>query len=326
MSLQLKQQIFEEIEQNDTIVISRHKRPDGDAIGSSNGLAELIKATWPHKKVYVVNEDTSDYLAFLNANHDEIADDVYQNALAIVTDTANMDRISNSKIRLAKKLIKIDHHIDISHYGDISWVESWRSSACEMIADFYNTFKDRFVLNQRAATFIYTGMVTDSGRFRYETVTGETLRLASLFLDQKINTDYIFANLYLVDFDYYKFQAHLYKKMKITEHGVAYLHVDKAMKEKFGLTNEQASEAVSSMNSIKGCIAWIAFIDSDDGTIRVRLRSRFMYINELAEKYGGGGHECTCGATLTSKSQIKKLVADADAMVKNYKETHEGWL
>ena len=114
--------------------------------------------------------------------------------------------------------------------------------------------------------------------------------------------------------------------MKITPSGVAYLHVDKKMQQQFNLTTEQASEAVSFMNSIKGSIAWLAFIDMPDGTIRVRLRSRFMQINALAEKYGGGGHQCTCGATLKHKKQIDLLVADADQMVAEYKSTHEGWL
>ena len=70
----------------------------------------------------------------------------------------------------------------------------------------------------------------------------------------------------------------------------------------------------------------MAFIDMPDGTIRVRLRSRFMFINTLAEKYNGGGHQCTCGATLYAKKDIAKMLADADAMIAEYKSTHEGWL
>lgn len=323
---QTMQAILDKIIAYDTIIVTRHVRPDGDAIGSSNGLAEIIRASFPEKKVYVQTEDSSDYLSFLNADDKPVPDEVYQGALLIVTDTATRDRISNSKYDLAKEVIKIDHHIDIKPYGDLCWVEDFRSSACEMIAYFYNAFKDKLTLNERAALFIYTGMVTDSGRFRYESTTGETLRLAGMLLDVGVNTDWLFANLYLEDFEYYKFQSYVHKSMKITEHGVAYLYVDKKMQQKFNLTTEQASEAVSFMNSIKGSIAWLAFIDMPDGTIRVRLRSRFMQINALAEKYGGGGHQCTCGATLKHKKEIALLVADADKMVDEYKSTHEGWL
>jgi phosphoesterase RecJ-like protein len=82
------------------------------------------------------------------------------------------------------------------------------------------------------------------------------------------------------------------------------------------------------MDSIRGCIAWIASIETGDeqNTIRVRLRCRFVHINGIAEKYRGGGHACASGATLYGKDEIALLLRDADAHVKEYKETHEGWL
>jgi phosphoesterase RecJ-like protein len=128
------------------------------------------------------------------------------------------------------------------------------------------------------------------------------------------------------DFDIYKFEAYAYGQMQITENGVAYLHVTKEMQEEFGLTQEEASSMVSLMDSIKGSLIWLAFIDNDDGTIRVRLRSRFVTINCIGEKYRGGGHACAAGATVHSVEEMKALIADADARLKEYKETHEGWL
>ena len=319
-------QILDKIKQYDKIVISRHIRPDGDALGSTKGLAQMLRLTFPDKTIKVVGEDTSDYLAFLGEDDPQQSDEFYADALAIVVDTATLDRVSNSKIALAKEIIKIDHHIDIKPYGNLSWVEDWRSSASEMIAYFYQTFADQLQLDSLGATYIYTGMVTDSGRFRYEATTGDTMRLAGMLMDKGIDTQTLFANLYLEDFDYYKFQAYVHRKMKISPNGVAYLFVTKAMQRKFNLTTEQASEAVSFMNAIKGSIAWLAFIAMSDGTIRVRLRSRFMTINTLAEKYGGGGHQCTCGATLSNSRQIKQLVDDADKMVADYKANNKGWL
>ena len=80
--------------------------------------------------------------------------------------------------------------------------------------------------------------------------------------------------------------------------------------------------------TIRGCISWIAFIESGDesGSIRVRLRSRFVHINSIAEKYRGGGHACASGATVYNREEVDALLADTDALVKEYKETHEGWL
>ena len=208
----------------------------------------------------------------------------------------------------------------------MSWVEEEKSSACEMIADFYAAFSDELKINPEAATYIYAGMITDSGRFRFRSVTGDTLRAAAMLLDQGIDTDTLFANLYMKEYHTMKFQAHVYKKMKITKNGVVYLYVDKAMQKKFKLTSEQASASVSYMDSIKDSLIWMAFIENDDGTVRVRLRSRFVTINELAEKYHGGGHACASGATVYSKKEFKALVADADRRLGEFKANNEGWL
>lgn len=318
--------IIEKIEQYKTIIIMRHIRPDGDAVGSTLGLREILRLTYPEKRILTVNEDYSDYMAFLGAEDEAISDEEYADALAIAIDTASADRLSNKKFALAKELIKIDHHIDIAPYGDVSWVEDYRSSACEMIADFYACNKDKLKINSFAATCIYAGMVTDTGRFKYSEVSGDTMRLAGMLLDIGVDTENLFAHLTLEDFSYYKFEAYVFGKIKMTENGVAYLYVTNKMKQKLGLSNEQASSAVSFIDGIKGSLIWAAFIDNDDGTIRVRLRSRFLDINTLAERFHGGGHAKAAGATCYSKKEMKDLIAEADLILKEYKETHEGWL
>ena len=112
----------------------------------------------------------------------------------------------------------------------------------------------------------------------------------------------------------------------IDDGGVAYLYVDRAMQKKFALTSEEASASVSLMEKIRGSIIWLAFIDNPDGSIRVRLRSRFVTVSELAEKYHGGGHACASGATVYSKKEMRSLLADANALIKEYKANNEGWL
>ena len=94
----------------------------------------------------------------------------------------------------------------------------------------------------------------------------------------------------------------------------------------FKLTFEQACACVGYMDSIKDSLIWIAFIEADDGFIRVRLRSRFVTVNEVAEKYNGGGHDCASGATVHSRKEMKALIADADTRLAHYKESNEGWL
>lgn len=325
MNEQIKEQILCDIKSYDRIIISRHSRPDGDAMGSTKGLKEIIKATYPEKEVYLINEDMADYLAFMGGE-DEIDPALYAGALVIVCDTATENRISNRNYMLGEKLIKIDHHVDIGPYGDISWVEDQRSSVCEMIADFWYSFRNELTLTPKAAEYIYTGMVTDSGRFKYDCVSGDTLRLAAQLLDKGIDTDKLFANLYLDEYEALKFKSYIYSEMQITENGVAHVFVTLDAQQRFGITTEQACNSVSALDSIKGSIFWIAFIEYPDGSIRARLRSRFMTINKLAEKYHGGGHEKASGATAFSRDEMCALINDADALIKEYKSTHEGWL
>ena len=318
--------ILGKIREYDRIIISRHIRPDGDAVGSTQGLKEILRLTFPEKEIYLVSEDYSEYLSFLGEEDGQLDDELYRDALLIVLDTASVDRISNSKYHLAKEMIKIDHHIDIKPYGDISWVEDQRSSLCELIVSFYAALRDELKINSYAATCLYTGMVTDSGRFRFSSVTGETLRLAAMMLDLGVDTDTLYARLYLEDFDYFRFKSWVYGQMKISEHGVAYLRVTSEDAERFSLSFEEACNAVSFLDSIKGSIIWIAFIDAPDGKIRVRLRSRFVTVNGLAEKYHGGGHECASGATVADESEAEVLIRDADELIRDYKEKNEGWL
>ena len=326
MNFEVKRAILDKIKEYDRIIIFRHKRPDGDATGSTKGLARILQLTYPEKEILLQNCDFSEYLSFLGSEDEQKDKEYYSSALGIVIDTATSSRISNQEFSFCREVVKIDHHIPVESYGVLNWVEEERSSSCEMIADFYNTFKDELKIDTEAATYIYCGMVTDSGRFRFRSVSGETMRLAGMLLDLGIDVDTMYANLYMKDFNSFKFESYVYNKMKITENGVAYMFVDKKMQEKFGLSQEDASASVSYMDSIKGSLIWLAFIECDDGSIRVRLRSRFVTINEIGEKYGGGGHACAAGATVHSKAEMKRLIADADARLKEYKETHEGWL
>ena len=328
MNSEVKKQILDKIKEYDRIMLFRHVRNDGDCVGATKGLKRILQLTFPQKEVLLIDSDTAKYLEFLGPEDEPVADEMYTNALGIVIDTASEVRISNKNYALCKELIKIDHHIPVENYGDIMWVEEERSSACEMIADFYNTFRDELKIDQEGATYLYTGMVTDSGRFKYEGVTGDTLRCAATLLDVGVDTQTLFARLYLEAFEYLKFKAHIYQRMQITENGVAYIFIDKAMQEEFGLSLEQASACVGNLDSIRGCIAWMALIENNDEqqSIRVRLRSRFVHINSLAEKYHGGGHACASGATVYSREEMDALLRDADALVKEYKETHEDWL
>ena len=335
MNREILELIYEKLKAYDRILLFRHVRIDGDCVGATKGLKDIIQQTWPKKEVLIIDDERSDYLAFLGRD-DDTDDDMpagytryenalYEDALGVVIDVASPDRVSNPKFVLCREVIKIDHHIDREPFGDVSWVEEERSSACEMIVAFYEAFRDRLKISKHGATCLYTGMVTDSGRFMYEGVKGDTMRLAGLMLDQGIDTETLYAHLYLKDADALRFTSWVYENMKVTKHGAAWIFVDEATRQRFKLSHEEASNAVGHLSGIRGVLCWMAFIETREN-IRVRLRSRFMTVNELAENYHGGGHACASGATVYSREEMNALINDADECVREYKENHDGWL
>ena len=146
-------------------------------------------------------------------------------------------------------------------------------------------------------------------------------------LDQGVDTQTLYAHLYLSDDESLRFKAYVYEHMQCTENGVAYIFLDRAVQESYGLSFEDASAAISYLDGIRGRLCWLAFIESpEDGSLRVRLRSRFMAINAVAEKYHGGGHAQASGAMVYNMEEAQALIRDADALTAQYKRTHEGWL
>ncbi|MBP5294414.1 MAG: bifunctional oligoribonuclease/PAP phosphatase NrnA [Lachnospiraceae bacterium] len=322
MNTEIKQQIFDSILQFDTIIISRHKRPDGDASGSTLGLQKLLQASFPEKRIFLDNEDYAEFTTFLGDEGPHPSDEDYEDALVIVIDTGTIDRVSNSRAERGKKLIKIDHHIDKRPFGDISWVEEDRSSACEMIVDFFQSFEDRLVLNKEAATCLYAGMVTDSGRFKYQGTDARTLRAAAVLLERNIDMERLYANLNMEDYEVHLFDADLTRKIKRTPNGVAWLYISKTLRKSRGMSQETASNTVNLMDKIKGSLIWLAFIENEDASIRVRLRSRFIEVESLAGRFGGGGHANASGATVYSRKEVQMLLQEADEMISAYKADH----
>ena len=314
MSLNLMQEVLNKIEEYNRIFLFRHIRMDGDCTGATKGLKRILQLSYPEKEIYLIDEQRSDFLAFLGEDDAPVSDELYEGALALVLDTGTRERISGNKYTLCKEVIKIDHHIPHDDYGNVNWVEENRSSTCEMIAHFYNTFKDKLKMDAQAAMYIYTGMVTDSGRFRFREVDGETMRLAGMLLDFGIDVDTLYAHLYMQSFESLKYKAYIYKNMKISPNGVCYFYASNATQKKLGLTREEASAGISAIENIKDSLIWLAFIENEDKTIRVRLRSRFVTCSEIGEKYHGGGHACASGATVYSKKEMQALIDDADAL------------
>ena len=143
MNQEIMEKILQKIKEYDRIMIFRHVRNDGDCVGASKGLKTILQLTYPEKEIYLIDTETAAYLEFLGPEDAPVPDEMYETALGIVVDTASEARISNKNYKLCKEIIKIDHHIPLENYGNLNWVEEERSSCCEMISVFYQTFQNQ---------------------------------------------------------------------------------------------------------------------------------------------------------------------------------------
>lgn len=319
--IDLKQLIYNEIEAHDSIIIARHVRPDGDCIGSAFGLREVLTASFPNKKIYCVGDGVPEYLSYLG-EEDNVNDELYSESLVIVVDTATGNRIACEKYKEAKKLIKIDHHISVDNYAEINYVIEESPACCQIIADFVKTFEEKLVMTKFAAKCLYTGLVTDTGRFRFRSVDANTMRIAAYLLDKKIDTEQIYTNLGVKSPESFKLQGYIYQNFKVTQSGVAYAYITKKLMKKFNASVEDASNLVNCLDSIKGSLIWILFVEYDN-EIRVRLRSRYIPVVGIGEQFNGGGHANACGATLAKEKDIKTLLDVADKQLAQFKEENK---
>lgn len=305
--------IFEEIKKYETIIIHRHSRPDGDALGAQMGLKEAILATFPDKNVFVVGDESERY--FWMGKSDVISDDIYNGALVIVVDCGAEKLISDERFKLGSKLIKIDHHIPQGEYGDIQLVDTSFESCAGIIADMI--LNTDLVLNSKAATSLFTGIVTDSGRFRYSSTTSKTFDIVSKLLEYKIDTDYIYNKIYTEKLANVKLRAYLTTKFEITDDGVAYLINTKEEIAKYNVGIFDVSRGmVNIMGGIEEVKIWSNFSEDVSGDIYVELRSSGLNVNQVATKFGGGGHLQASGCTLKSKDQIKEVIEELNKVAR----------
>lgn len=325
--------ILEKIKEYKRIIIHRHIRPDGDCMACQNGLKETILLNFPDKEVYAVGDVIPDYTKKYAAL-DEVTDDLYEGALAIVVDTGTDIRICDERYKKADYIIKIDHHDDSVDYGDINYVDPCMPACAAIITRLI--VKWGLKIDKRIAEILYFGIVTDTGRFRYRGINEDIFHQAGLLLSYGIDTDNLYTNLYMKEAVTYKLQGYVYLNYKLTKNGVAYIHFTKDLIHKFGVTKEEAANLVNCLDSIRGSLIWVAFVDQmnepdenctdplvrPENEIRVRIRSRFIPINEVATHFRGGGHLAAAGATIYSLKEKRAILKELDTVLKKYKESN----
>ncbi|KRN42417.1 DHH family phosphoesterase [Fructilactobacillus fructivorans] len=315
--MNVKQQINEKIKEFPTIIIHRHQSPDPDAVGSQLGLANIIKASYPDKKVLTVGKQYQgfDWLGKVT----EASDNDYQNALVIVVDTANQPRVDDNRYTKGKYLIKIDHHPNDDQFGDLMWVEPEASSTSELIYDLFAANND-LKMPDNAARLLYAGIIGDTGRFKYSSTSSHTFEVASKLDEYHFSITDVAQTKDAIDVAQARLAAYVYEHLTIDENGAAYVILTNEVIKDLKLGDDSTSSVVPLPGNIGEVVAWAIFVQQKEGNYRIRLRSKGPSINELAKEHDGGGHALASGAKASDDDEIKQVVQQLSEVVKQYKK------
>ncbi len=305
--------ILKTIQDFDTIIIHRHGRPDGDAIGSQVGMQQIILENFPDKTVYMVGDNPGFYGFIEGSQMDEIPDSAYEGALAIILDSGSKSMVNDDRYQLAAKTVRFDHHIFCEKIADLEIIDTSFESCCGLITEF--AVQCDLKLNLLASKALFTGMITDSGRFRYDSTNSRTFRLASKLMEQPIDTNELYRTLYADDFSSKLLKAKFILKINFTQNNVAYIYTTLDELQALNVDTFTVSRGmVGTMSDTKGVDIWVNFTETEKGVL-CELRSSKYNINPIAVKYGGGGHAKASGATVADKATAMAMLADLDAMI-----------
>jgi phosphoesterase RecJ-like protein len=294
-----------EIKNHDSIIILTHKMPDADAYGSQLGLFLTLKKEFPSKAVFAVATEFPE--AGSEKYYTAVKDEVFANSLVIATDTPAASLINDERYKIAKKVIVIDHHGKDPDFGDIKITDNSVVSACEIV--YYLIVGMGLSLDSIIAEYLMKGLSADSGRFRYRGVSSSTFYVASKLMEYEFDLNAMFNLIYATDLDFIRYKGKVMAGFE-TIGNVAFMKNTQRMVEASNLTISQISRGmVNAMADIKGIDIWANFTKTSDG-ILAEIRSKSKPVNQIAFKYGGGGHQLACGATLNDWETVDDMIKD----------------
>ena len=238
-------EIFRKIEQFNTIVIARHVGVDPDALCSQLALRDSIKLTFPEKKVIAIGTGSTKFAKL--GKLDKIEN--VSNALLIVTDTPDKKRVDSVDFSQFSYIIKIDHHPFVEKFGDLELIEDTASSACEIIMKLI--LNTELKCNSYIASTLYTGLVSDSNRFLFNSCTGETFNLVSTFMnDYPFELSSLYQKLYLRPLNEVRLEGYISLNMNVTENGLGYIKITDEIINQFEVDSAAAGNMVNNFNHI----------------------------------------------------------------------------
>ena len=288
----------------DNIVITTHSYPDGDAIGSCYALAQALKIAGKNP-VVVLSEYNGrfDFVAGKEFVHtgdmDALPCDVF-----ISLDCGDKSRVGSSDALFNKTsvTINIDHHINNSNFSRYNYIDTEASSTCEMI---FNIINMSVPITKDIAAALYMGIMTDTGSFRFRITSPQTMEIISLLMSTGID----FSDIQLK-------ALHVHSKQQAKVFGIALNNMGFADGAPIAFTciSQKELEAVGGdyndlggiaqyMSDIEGMEVGLLFSERSGGRLKVSFRSQSIPINDVAIKFGGGGHELACSAVFEANMQ-----------------------
>ncbi|MDI6717262.1 MAG: bifunctional oligoribonuclease/PAP phosphatase NrnA [Actinomycetota bacterium] len=286
-----------------SVVLTIHVQPDGDALGSLLAMYHFLRksgkttcATWGEP---IKIPDQYKWLPEVaNITNFESCIDA---DLLIALDCANEHRLGlmEQKLSSFKSIINIDHHVDNSSFGTINILDFSASATCEIVYELLKFMKAD--IDSDIASLLYTGIVTDTGRFQYQNTTAKTLRVAADLVDLGAVPNDIFKNIYEnISFASLKLLAKVLGRAEyVKESGLVYSYILNEDLSKAGVSVADTENFIDYLRTAREASVAAIFKEMADGKLRVSLRSKGLVdVGAIAREQDGGGHRNAAGATL----------------------------
>lgn len=301
------------LKRNRSFLISAHVNLEGDALGSELALARLLKKQG--KKVYVVNQDKApliydfmpDIKTIQKPGSLKLDFDV-----ALILDCTNLERIGSVQKLIYKgtPVVNIDHHISNDKFGEVKWVNPNASSASEMVYEIYK--QGGFKIDKEAALLLYTGIMVDTGSFRYSNTNTYTHSVIADLLKYQLSVEKIHNQVYsCLPLNEVKSLTRLLTGFKIDKSKkIIWLTLRRGVIYEEKMKTDVTEYVFNFLRSIAGIEVAMIFREMGKNKVRVNFRSNGkMNVSRLAGKFGGGGHLSASGCTiLADLKTAQKLV------------------
>lgn len=311
--------IREAVESSKNIVIFTHENPDGDAIGSSLATYLLLKQMG--KKVDLVIPIFPNTYKFLPHSEEVLQEPTQEKYdLAMTLDCADIKRINDFQDTFLKAdtRVNIDHHMSNGMFGDLNFVNPAAPACAQILTSILKYFKVE--ISREIATCLITGIITDTGGFKYEGVTSETFEIASEFLEKGVNISKIYKDSFS-SISKEKFEARklAMNRLEFLENGqIAYTYMTKEDMERLNITRSDLEGIVENGRDVEGVEISIFLYETEKGFKASFRSNEYVNVSDVCLLFNGGGHARAAGCTLpySLEESKERVLAQAKRFLK----------